>query len=70
MDEKITITAEFSQTDVAAALMCLGEELTPELWQQVKAAPSMIDFSKIEDKADRMQVKLGLLAIFFGNLAD
>ena len=28
MDEKITVTAEFSQTDVAAALMCLGEELT------------------------------------------
>lgn len=70
MDEKITITAEFSQTDVAAALMCLGEELTPELWEQVKAAPSKIDFSKIEDKSDRMQVKLGLLAIFFGNLAD
>ena len=70
MDEKITITAEFSQTDVAAALMCLGEELTPELWEQVKGAPSKIDFSKIEDKSDRMQVKLGLLAIFFGNLAD
>ena len=38
MDEKITVTAEFSQTDVAAALMCLGEELTPERWEQVKAA--------------------------------
>lgn len=38
--EKIIISAEFSQTDVAAALMCLGEELTPERWEQVKAAPS------------------------------
>lgn len=47
MDEKITVTAEFSQTDVAAALMCLGEELTPERWEQVKAAPSKIDFQKI-----------------------
>lgn len=40
MDEKITITAEFTKTDVAAALLCLGEELTPEVWEQVKAAPS------------------------------
>lgn len=70
MDEKITITAEFSQTDVAAALLCLGEELTPEIWVQVKAAPSKIDFSKIEDKAERMQVKLGLICLLFGNLAD
>ena len=70
MDEKITITAEFSQTDVAAALMCLGEELTPERWEQVKAAPSKIDFSKIEDKSDRMQVKLGLISLLFLNLAD
>ena len=29
MDEKITVSAEFTQTDVAAALMWLGEELTP-----------------------------------------
>ncbi len=70
MEEKITITAEFSQTDVAAALMCLGEELTPEIWAQIKAAPSKIDFTKIEDKSDRMQVKLGLLGLLFGNLAD
>ncbi|NBH92388.1 hypothetical protein D1640_07255 [Muribaculaceae bacterium S4] len=70
MDEKITITAEFSQTDVAAALMCLGEELTPERWEQIKAAPSKIDFSKIKDKSDRMQVKLGLISMLFLNLAD
>lgn len=70
MDEKITVTAEFLQTDVAAALMCLGEELTPEIWAQIKAAPSKIDFTKIEDKSDRMQVKLGLLGLLFGNLAD
>lgn len=69
MDEKITVTAEFSQTDVAAALMCLGEELTPEIWAQLKAAPSAIDFEKI-DKADRMQIKLGLLGLLFSNLAD
>lgn len=70
MDEKITITAEFTQTDVAAALMCLGEELTPEIWQQLKDAPSKIDFSKIEDKTERMQVKLGLICLLFGNLPD
>ncbi|MBD5171971.1 MAG: hypothetical protein HDT02_01940 [Bacteroidales bacterium] len=70
MDEKITVSAEFSQTDVAAALMCLGEELTPEIWAQVKAAPTKIDFNKIEDKSERMQVKLGLLCLLFGNIAD
>lgn len=46
MDEKITVTAEFSQTDVAAALLCLGEELTPEIWAQIKAAPAKIDFQR------------------------
>ena len=51
MDEKITITAEFTRTDVAAALMCLGEELTPDIWEEIKTTPSKIDFSKIEDKA-------------------
>lgn len=70
MDEKITVSAEFTQTDVAAALMCLGEELTPEIWAQIKAAPSTIDFNKIEDKADRMQVKLGLICLLFSNIAD
>ena len=70
MDEKITVSAEFTQTDVAAALMCLGEELTPEIWAQIKAAPSKIDFNKIEDKADRMQVKLGLICLLFSNIAD
>ena len=69
MDEKITITTEFTQTDVAAALLCLGEELTPEIWEQIKAAPSKIDFSKIEDKTERMQVELGLICLLFGNLA-
>jgi hypothetical protein len=70
MNEKITITAEFTQTDVAAALLCLGEELTPEMWEQIKAAPSKINFHKIEDKAERMQVKLGLICLLFGNIAD
>ena len=70
MDDKITISAEFSQTDVAAALMCLGEELTPEIWEQVKAAPHKIDFNKIEDKTERMQVKLGLICLLFGKLAN
>ena len=70
MDEKITVSAEFSQTDVAAALMCLGEELTPEIWAQVKAAPTKIDFNKIEDKSERMQVNLGLLCLLFGNITD
>ena len=70
MDEKITVSAEFTQTDVAAALMCLGEELTPEIWAQIKAAPSKIDFNKIDDKDERMQVKLGLICLLFSNLAD
>lgn len=70
MKEKITITAEFSKTDVAAALLCLGEELTPKVWEQVKAAPSKIDLSKIGDKAERMQVKLGLICLLLANLAD
>ena len=70
MDEKITVSAEFSQTDVAAALMCLGEELTPEIWAQVKAAPTKIDFNKIEDKSECMQLKLGLLCLLFGNITD
>ena len=29
-----------------------------------------IDFQKIEDKSDRMQVKLGLISLLFLNLAD
>lgn len=70
MDEKITVSAEFTQTDVAAALMCLGEELTPEIWAQIKAAPSKIDFNRIDDKGERMQVKLGLICLLFSNLAD
>ena len=70
MEEKITITAEFSQTDVAAALMCLGEELTPDVWQQIKSAPSVIDFNRIEDKSERMQIKLGMLCLRFSNLPD
>lgn len=67
---KNTISADFSKTDVAAALLCLGEELTPEIWEQIKAAPSKIDFSKIEGKTERMQVKLGMICLLFGNLAD
>lgn len=70
MKENITITAEFTKTDVAAALLCLGEELTPEVWEQVKAATSKIDLSKIGDKAERMQVKLGLICLLLANLAD
>ena len=61
MDEKITVSAEFTQTDVAAALMCLGEELTPEIWAQIKAAPSKIDFNKIEDKSERMPLNYSSL---------
>lgn len=70
MEEKITITAEFSQTDVAAALMCLGEELTPDVWEQIKSTPSVIDFNRIEDKSERMQIKLGMLCLLFSNLPD
>ncbi|MGN0036801.1 MAG: hypothetical protein ACI36X_06250 [Bacteroidaceae bacterium] len=36
MNERITITAEFTQTDVAAALLFLGGELTPE-YRRAKA---------------------------------
>ncbi|MGN0086469.1 MAG: hypothetical protein ACI353_02985 [Alloprevotella sp.] len=70
MNEIITITAEFTQTDIAAALLCLGEELTPEMWEQIKVVSSKINFYKIEDKAERMQVKLGLIFLLFGNIAD
>lgn len=69
MDEKITVTAEFSKTDVAAALMFIGEELTPEIWARLKAAPSEIDFEKIA-KGDRMQIKLGILCLLFGNMSN
>ncbi len=57
MEEKLTVFAEFSQTDVAIALMCLDQELTPGIWALIKAAPSKINFNKIEDKVDRMQWK-------------
>lgn len=70
MDEKIIVSAEFTQTDVAAALLCLGEELTPEIWEQIKAAPSKIDFNRIEDKSERMQIKLGMLCLMLGSIAD
>ena len=70
MNEKITVTAEFSQVDFAAALMCLGMELTPELWEKIKTAPSKIDFDRIEDKSDRMQVKLGLMCLLVGQIED
>jgi hypothetical protein len=70
MNEKIIVSAEFTQTDVAAALLCLGEELTPEIWEQIKAAPSKIDFNRIEDKSERMQVKLGMLCLMLGSIAD
>lgn len=70
MDEKIIVSAEFTQTDVAAALLCLGEELTPEIWEQIKAAPSKIDFNRIDDKSERMQVKLGMLCLMLGSIAD
>ncbi len=40
------------------------------MWEQIKAVPSKINFYKIEDKAERMQVKLGLIFLLFGNIAD
>ncbi len=70
MNEKLTITAEFSQTDVAAALLCVGEELTPELWEKIKNAPSKIDFNRIEDKSERLQVKLGLICLLIGQIVE
>ena len=70
MDEKITITAEFTQTDVAAALLCIGEELTPEIWKMIMTAPSNFEFCKIKDKSERMQIKLGMICMFVGSLAD
>lgn len=70
MEEKITITAEFDKVDVAAALMCIGTELTPELWEQIKVAPSLIDFNRIEDKSERLQIKLGLLCLLIGQVAE
>lgn len=70
MEEKITVSAEISRSDVALAFAVLGEELTQELWEKIKAAPSVIDFSKIEDKSERMQVKLGLTALLMQNFSD
>lgn len=70
MEEKIIISAEISRADVALAFAVLGEELTPELWEKIKAAPSTIDFDKIEDKSERIQVKLGLTAMLMQNFSD
>ncbi len=70
MEEKITVSAEFSQSDVAVAMMCLGGELTPELWAKLKAAPSLLDFNRIEDQCERMQIRLGLVCLFFSNIVN
>ncbi len=67
MEEKITISAEFTQTEVAAALMFVGETLTPEIWAKLKASPSAIDFNQIDDNAERLQVKLGLIGLFLSS---
>lgn len=69
MDEKITITAEFSRTEVAAALLCLGIELDAELWQKISARrPIAVNWDLIDDKNDRLQAKLGLIAVTLGSV--
>lgn len=69
MDEKITITAEFSRTEVAAALLCLGIELSPELWAQIAAKqPMAVNWDLIDDRNDRLQAKLGLIAVTIGSV--
>ncbi len=68
MDEKITISAEFSRTEVAAALLCLGVELSPELWARIAAKqPLAVNWDLIDDRNDRLQAKLGLIAVTIGS---
>lgn len=68
MDEKITISAEFSRTEVAAALLCLGIELTSELWRQISSKqPLAVNWDLIDDRNDRLQAKLGLIAVTIGS---
>lgn len=68
MNEKITISAEFSKTEVAAALLCLGIELDDNLWNQIASRqPLPVNWEQISDKADKLQAKLGLIAIAVGS---
>lgn len=68
MDEKITITTDFTRTEVAAALLCLGVELNEALWKQIsQKQPIAIDWNLIADKNDRLQAKLGLIAVTIGS---
>lgn len=69
MDEKITITAEFTRTEVAAALLCLGVELDAELWKKIsERQPLEVNWDLIDDKNDRLQAKLGLIAVTLGSV--
>lgn len=69
MDEKITITTEFTRTEVAAALLCLGVELDEKLWAGIIARqPMNLNWDLIDDKNDRLQAKLGLIAIIIGSV--
>lgn len=69
MDEKITITTEFSRTEVAAALLCLGVELDEKLWTGIVARqPINLNWDLIGDKNDRLQAKLGLIAVTIGSV--
>ncbi len=68
MDEKITITTDFTRTEVAAALLCLGVELNEELWKQIsQKQPIAINWDLIADRNDRLQAKLGHIAVTMGS---
>lgn len=56
MNEKLTLTAEFSKNDIAGICYVLGEELTDELWEKLSKEPIKVDFNKI-DKEERKLVK-------------
>ena len=70
MNEKVTVKIPLSQSDIALAFTLIGEELTPELWDRVKATDPEINFNMIEDKSERMQIKVGIAALLLSNIKD
>lgn len=61
----ITISASVTRSEVAATLLLMGVELSPELWERIVAMPHDINFNAIPSERDRFQVKAGLVAMLF-----
>ncbi|MBD5256956.1 MAG: hypothetical protein HDS50_04890 [Bacteroides sp.] len=70
MEEKITVKIPLSHSDISLAFGFAGEDLTPEMWEKVKGMNHEINFTMIEDKAERMQIKIGIAALLLANLPD